>query len=225
MPIRIDLLSQAREKHASRRRKPMMRALGICGVLLGAVVLWMLKLGLDVGRTEAAFNGIERVCVELRPQVTAASNDLIKITQIDRKLAALDRLATNRFFWAPLLSALEQTFVNDIQVLRVSSVQISTVEAPRARGGASKREATPTNVVERLSLSIEGKDTSADTQACERYKDRLNRCDYFVKNLKSRDGFVLVESLRVRPADASGPSGQYTQFLLTSQFPDARRGE
>ena len=115
--------------------------------------------------------------------------------------------------------------VDDIRVIRVTGQQTCTKEDSGAGAGGSSKAAIPGAIVERISLTIEATDTSSNEQACHKYKESLNSCDYFLKNLKRRDGFVLGDILR--PPAAGGPeaSGQSSTFVLVSHFPEVRRRE
>jgi hypothetical protein len=223
--IKINLLAEAQEAEELRLKNPVKRAVWIAGFFVSVVLIWMIKVGLDIHFTQSDYTNTEKRIAEIEAQYAKATNDLINITQKNLKIASLDRLATNRFLWAPLLGALEGTMVDHIQVIRLAGNQTYTQEAARTIGHGSSKKEIPGGILERISLNIEARDTSTDDQAWNNYKDRLDRCDYFVKTLKSPNGFVLGGILRIPVTDPSDPSGKFSTFSLDAHFPEARHSE
>jgi hypothetical protein len=221
MPIKIDLLAEAREAEESRTKNPVKRAIWTASFFIGLILIWMLKIGLDIYFAKVDCDGIEKRSKEMYVQFAAGTNDLLKIADIDQKLNALDRLASNRFLWAPLLSTLQTATVDDVQVTRLAGSQTYSLEKS---GGVGKLPPSE-RVIEKLTLSIEGKDTSTNRQAWSMFKQNLGKCDYFVTNLNLHDGFVLDGLLHIKPADESGGFGPFSKFVLVSQFPEVRRSE
>src|SRR5579872_5032216 len=69
MPIRIDLLNEARE--IAELRRPIRRALLICGLLLGLFLLWSLKLRLDIRSAQADLDGVEKKTAQIYVEMKA----------------------------------------------------------------------------------------------------------------------------------------------------------
>lgn len=225
MPIRINLLAEAQATEELRRKDPVKRAIWIASFCVCVVLLWMLKLQLDVHFSLSEYASIEKQYTKISSNYGAVTNNLIKTAQVERKLAALDRLTTNRFLWAPLLNALQKTMVDDIQVTRLSGEQIFTKEEPQTVGTGPSKKVLPGSVVEKISLHIEARDMNPNEQGYIKYKESLCNFDYFSKNLKRRDGFILDGTLSSPAADPSDPTKQFVTFALVSHFPEARRSE
>jgi len=225
MPIIIDLLAEARDAEKSRHKDPVKRAIWIASFCVSVVLIWMLKFGLDIYFSQSEFNAIEKRTGEIHAHYEAATNTLLKIAQVDQKLGALDRLTTNRFFWAPVLSALEKSTVDGIRVTRFSGAQTYTEQTPGATASGSSKTDTPGAVVEKVSLKIQAVDTSPNERASNKYKESLNNCDFFSSAFKRRDGFVLGDILRRPGTNASDPSSHFVTFVLVAHFPEARHGE
>jgi hypothetical protein len=222
MPIRINLLAEAQAAEEQRRKNPVRRAVWIAGFGVCAVLLWALKLQLDLHFAKLVSARSEARLAEIAPKCAEVTNNQAEIAQIAHTMAALDRLRTNRFFWAPLLNALQKTTVDDIKVIRFSGDQEYTFENS---GGGSSKAATRSASVEKISLYLEAEDSSADKQGFNRYMESLNSSDYFVDILKRRDGFTLQGFLETPIQFASDPSRQFVTFVLITQIPDVRRGE
>ena len=225
MAIRINLLAEAQEAEELRRKNPVKRAIWIGSFCVALTLIWILKLQLDISFSKKAYHEIEQSWKDDSSKYAAVTNNEIKIRVADEKLAALDRLATNRFFWAPVLNALQQTMINGIQVIRVTGSQKYTKEAPRTLGSGASKTTIPGSMDEDITLSIDAKDFNPDAQNYNKFKETLCNYDFFVKELRRRDGFILDGTLSAPTADPSDPSRQFVVFKLTSHFPEARRGE
>jgi hypothetical protein len=224
MPIRINLLAEAQAAEEMRRKDPVKRAIWIAGFCVCVVLLWMLKLQLDIHFSESECSSFEKRFSDINAKYAAVTNNQIKTVQVDQKLAALDKLTTNRFLWAPLLNALQKTLVDNVQVIRLSSEQRYSKEDSRTIGSGATKIVFPGAVVEKISLTIDARDLNPAEQGYTKYKESLGNCDYFVKNLKRRDGFVL-DTLSPPSADPTDPTRQFVTFTLTSHFPEIRHGE
>ncbi|HTA29664.1 MAG TPA: hypothetical protein VK731_04235 [Candidatus Cybelea sp.] len=223
--IKIDLLAEAREAEERRRNHPIKRAAWIAGFCVSVMLLWLLELQLAINLSQMKSRNLEKRYGAVRRRDSAAKDYIMKNAEINKRVAALDRLETNRFLWAPLLNALQKTMIDDIQVTRMSGEQKYTAEGPRTIGAGSRKAVVPGDIVERISLSIEAMDVSRDELSYIKYKESLDRCDYFVKNLGGRDGFILEGVLMPAGASKLDPSNRFTKFVLGARFPELRRSE
>jgi len=223
--IKIDLLAEAREAEERWRNHPIKRAAWIAGFCVSVMLLWLLELQLAINLSQLKSRSLEKRFADIRGRTARAHDYLLKSAEIDQKLAAMDRLATNRFLWAPLLNALQKIMIDDIQVTRLTGDQKYTIEGPRTFGTGSRKVVVPGDIVERTSLHIEARDKSTNEQSYLKYKDSLSSCDYFVNNLRSRDGFILEGVLNLPDPGKSGASNQFVTFVLSSRFPVVRHGE
>jgi hypothetical protein len=220
MPIKINLLAEAHAAEELRRKDPVKRAIWVASFCVCVVLLWMLKLQLDVHFSVTDYNRIEKQFEDISSKYAAVTNNLLKTTAVDQRLAALDQLTTNRFLWAPLLNTLQKTMVDDVQLTRLSSDQRYVKTEPRPLAGGSGKTTAAGGAVESISLFITAKDTTPNQQGYIRYKESLSNCDYFLKHLKRRNGFVLDGTLSQPAIDPSNPNKQFVTFALVSHFPE-----
>jgi hypothetical protein len=189
--------------------------------LVVLVALFILKLQLDIRTVKNAYDSVEHEWKDKTAKYNAVTNNMAKIADIDRKLGALDRLSTNRFFWAPVLNALQQTVINDIQLIKITGEQKYVKEEPRTLGAGESKKTIPGGVVEKITLYIDAKDYNPNAQNYDKFKETLCNYDYFVNNLQH--GFILDGTLSPPTADPSDLNRQFVVFKLVSHFKDVAR--
>jgi hypothetical protein len=225
MPIRINLLAEAQAAAELRRKNPVKRGIWIGSFLVCVVVLWVAKLQLDIFWVSRDYKATEGEWKSKMTKYSAVTNAQVKIGEVERKLAQLDYLSTNRFLWAPVLNALQKTMVDQVQVTRLRGDQVCVKEDGRDIGSGSSRRHIPGAMVEKVSLSIEAKDLKPNEQNYTKFKESLCTFDFFATRLRRRDGFVMDGILGPLTVDPVDPNKQFVTFTLASHFPEARRSE
>jgi hypothetical protein len=225
MPIRINLLAEAQAAAELRRKNPIKRGIWIGSFLVCVVVLWIAKLQLDIFWVSRDYSNTEAEWKSKMAKYATVTNEQAKTGEVERKLAQLDYLSTNRFLWAPVLNALQKTMVDQVQVTRLRGDQVLAREEGRDIGSGSSRKRIPGAMVEKVSLSIEAKDFRPNDQNYTKYKESLCTFDFFAKRLQRRDGFVMDGILGPLTVDPVDPGKQFVTFTLASHFPEARRSE
>ena len=220
MPIRINLLAEAQAAAELRRKDPVKRGIWIGSFLVLAMLLWIAKYQLDVTFEKSAYNKVESEWKSKMTQYSAVTNNQARTAEIEQKLRALDNLSTNRFLWAPVLNALQQTVVDDVQVVRLDGVQSYTAEEGREVTVGASHHRIPGAMTEKVSLTIEAKDMRPGDEDYTKYKERLCAFDFFAKRLGRRDGFVIEGTLRA----ADGEPGGSEQTICHLHFGDAFSG-
>lgn len=228
MPVRINLLSEAITAEEERRNDPVKRAawFGAFGVFL--VLLWygllladqmVVSSRLEEKKTE--WSRLEPANKELRE----ASNGIRLAMD---KINALDRLATNRFLWAPVLNALQYTMVEDrVQLVRLNAAQSYVVVKPpeekAAKGAAApkkKKGAKPATSTEKILLTLDARDYGTQgEQNFNAFIAAMGRSPYFQNNLES-GGVRLAKLL---PPSQGEASKAFTLFTVECKFPEKER--
>jgi hypothetical protein len=127
MPIRLNLLAEQHAAEEERRRDPVKKVLWAGAGLSLVMVLWMISLHwqistarAELGRQEQQLMAVEENSKEVRANRTIA-------TEIETRLANLDRYSTNRFYSANLLNALQQVNVDNVRLVQLQTAhQYST---------------------------------------------------------------------------------------------------
>jgi hypothetical protein len=147
------------------------------------------------------------------------------IRETMNRIHALDRLATNRFLWAPVLNALQYTMVGDqIQLTRLNGAHTYVVIVPPEdkNSNAKKKKAKPASSTEKILLSIDARDYGAQTeQNFNAFIDAIGRSDFF-KNSLASGGVKLAKLLPPNSADGTGGK-TYSQFTVECKFPEKER--
>ena len=137
MPIRLNLLAEAQAAEEARRRDPVKRAIWVAALLVVVILVWSSSLQLkailihsDVGRLEAQIGAHTN-------EYRLVLDNQNKTAEIKHKLKALRQLAANRLLNGTLLNALQQTTVDDVQLLRLrleqTYVYFEGTKAPHQR--------------------------------------------------------------------------------------------
>ena len=124
--IRINLLAESQAAEERRLRDPAKRAVWIAGFAIALVLLWSLSIQFKISRAQSELTRQEKYWASNEPKHRAATETLKNTAAIEQKLAALNRLSTNRFFYGSTLNALQLSVVDPVQVLRLKFNQSFT---------------------------------------------------------------------------------------------------
>jgi hypothetical protein len=240
MPIRINLLAEDQELEEMRRRNPVKRALWVSGFVLFLVLLWGLTLFLKIlvaGSEVASFDSRWK---QMEKSVKQVEDGRRLNRELQRKLSALAQFTTNRFLWANALDALQQTCVENAQLVRVKVEQIyvqndplkAAPPVPLAAAAmpapanppvpAAPAPAKPAVAVEKIVVSLEGRDYGSRTgEQVPRYKESLLAFPFFQSHLQKTNSIMLT-SLSAPQTDPIKKTA-FVQFGLQLNFQEKER--
>lgn len=231
MPIRINLLAEVQAAEEERRRDPVKRAIlaGILTVML--VLVWSSLLQVKVMSSKTKLDGFQSKWKAIEQDYQQVVENRRKSFEVEEKLVALQRLTTNRFLWGEALSAFQQTMKNveGVQVLRFRAEQTYAVideaksAAPSKSTKSAKAKSAPTaSAVERLAITIEAKDASAQPgEQVNKFKTAIASAPHFSTRLLKTNGVLLSSrSAPIVPLDSSAP---YVTFTLQCSYPEKIR--
>jgi len=225
MPIRLNLLAEAQAAEELRRRDPVKRALWLAGLLIAVMLLWSGWVQLRTLRTQARLNAVDKDIAIRTNECQQVLEFQGKTIEIETRLAALHRLATNRFLNGNLLNALQQTTIDGVQLIRLKMEHryTFTEEVKRKTNpSGSVTPARPATATENLTLTLEAKDSSASpgTEEMLRFKDRIASHPYFQNAL----GKTNEVRLTTYSAPQTAPDGRsFVQFTLECRYPEKVR--
>jgi hypothetical protein len=225
MPIRLNLLAEAQAAEDARRRDPVKRAAWIAALLVVAVLVWSSSLQLkailirsDVSRLQA------QIGLHTNEYHIVQDNEN-KTADINHKLQELKKLSCARLLNGTLLNALQQTTVNDVQLLRLRLDQTCAyVEGTKGHTNDNNVliPGKPSTATEKTLLTLEGTDSSPNPgDGLNRYKDALAASPHFKQTLVQTNGVSLKSLAPPQVSPLTGKRG--VTFTLECRYPDKTR--
>ncbi len=214
--VPLNLLAEEQAAAEMRRRDPVRRGFQVAAAAVLAVLVWAGCLGLQLWKTNQQLAETE---AELKMMQNGAKESLA-ITglagETERTLAALERLGSNRFLYAPTLNALQFTTLPEIQFHRLKIEQ--TVVNPTAgkpgaipaKVGAGASRGPPPPTIEKTVLTIQAKNYG-DAQAVDKFIETVSSFGFFT-NLLRHDQPVLLKDLLPRQVDPADPGKSFVFF-------------
>jgi hypothetical protein len=223
MPIRINLLSEALAVEDLRRRDPVKRTLFIGGFLVALSLVWYSSTLLEFKIAQSKKSLVEGDIQSRTNNFSQALNEQKRITDSQMRLAALQRLSTNRFLMGNLLNAVQQIYVPNVQLTRLKIDQYYTVKAgsPPKTNSVGVVAGSLGSSTERIILLLDAKDSSSNPgDQVNRYKDAVTKLDYFDSVLSKTNGIRLSS---LSPPQNSLTGKPFVLFSLECRFADKTR--
>jgi hypothetical protein len=223
MPIRINLLAEAQALEDLRRRDPVKRAIWVAVFLVIAVLVWSSSLQLKAMIANGELSRVESELNVHTNEYVATQEHQKKLTDARQRLQALHTLSTNRFLSGTLLNALQQTTVDEVQLMRCKVEQLYTLnEAVKAKTNANGRmvPGKPASVTERVAVTLEARDNGANPgDQVNKFKQTISDFAYFQTAMGSNE--VRLASLS--PPQAGVDARAFVLFSLECRYPEKTR--
>ncbi len=219
--IRINLLAEAQVAEDLRRRDPVKRAIWGGSFLAGLMLLWVAGLQLQLVQARGRLHAAEATWKTLAPGDALIKSNLTRTVEMQRKLDALSRLATNRFLWSAPLDALQFCMVDNIDLTELSVRQTYRTNAPLIDPN-TKKILKPAASTEEIGLVLKGNDYAPGSEGNHtRFMEAIAQNPYFREHLRKPDAFANVSrSLRT---SETGEARRGSEFSFTCQFAPAVR--
>jgi hypothetical protein len=229
MAIRLNLLAEAQAAEELRRKDPVKRVGFAAALLVALMLVWSSSLQLKAKVINGKIAHVDAQMGTISNEFRVALDNQKKADDARRSVAALRQLSNNRFLGANLLNALQQTTVDDIELLRlkVSQDYIPTEEVkPRTTEDKRTIPGKPATVTERIMVTLEGRDSSSSPgDQVGIYKNSISNNAYFRSLLGKTNGVTLknlsAPELVAVPGSAAGRP--CVLFTLECRFPDKTR--
>lgn len=223
MPIRINLLAEAQALEEMRRRDPVKRAVWVSVFLVFLMIAWWSSVWAKGLWARGELNRVES-------QLAARTNEFQQVLENQRKLVdtigklnALQQLTTNRLLYGNLLTALEQTTVDDVQLLRLRTDQTySSTEEMKPKTNANDRvvPGRPASATERIVVTLDARDSGANPgDQVNKFKRAIADSAYFRAGLGTSNE-VRLTSLSPPVFLEGKPS---VNFTLECRYPERSR--
>jgi len=217
MPIRINLLAEAKIKEEMRRRDPVKRAIFFGAFLVVFALVWSSSLQLEVMISK---KDLSRVQAEIMTRTNEFQSVLVsqkQLTSVNERLAALQKLSASRFLHGNYLNALQMATMDGVQMTRIRLEQNYDVNpaVPNKTVNGRVVIGSPGTSTEKIVLTLDVKDTSANPgDAVEKFKERIASQAYFKTVLSPTNGVKLISLSPPQSADGR----PYVLFNLECNF-------
>ena len=214
MPIRINLLAEAKAAEELRRHDPVKRVI-YCGAFLVVLVLvWSSSLQLEGMLGKKAVTDRQSAIETRTNEYNHVLMEQQKIAEVKQKLEKLKKFTNSRFLQGNLLNALQQVHVDNLRLTRVRVDQNYNY-----KNGATP--ATPGTVTEKIAVSLDARDSSATPgDQVNKMKDAVVNQPYFKAMLNKTNGVQLIS---LSSAQLSSDGKPYVLFTLQCDFPEVTR--
>lgn len=223
MPIQINLLSENIAAEEEKRNDPVKRATWVGAFCVFLMLLWYSTVLVEGMVVSSNLEEKQGEWAKLKDEDENIRKVSANIRQSRDRIAALDQLAAHRFLWAPVLSALTQTMVPDVQLTSFRVSQTYVVVAPPKEQNEKRKNPLPPTATEKIIVSLDARDYS--DQSKQNYKemtDRISRSPFFSAQLA--DGGLKLAKLLPPSSDSLDDSGRsFVQFTLECKFPEKVR--
>ena len=225
MPIRLNLLAEARAAEDLRRRDPVKRAVWLAGLVIALMLAWISFMQLRITLVHSEVTRIEAQLGARTNEYRDVLESQKKAAELNGKLTVLRQFSASRFLQGSLLNALQKTTVDDVQLLRLKLDQTyACVEGTKARtndDGVFIPGKPPVNT-ERILLTLEGTDSSANPgDQVNRFKSILATNAYFKETLLKTNQIIL-KSLSP-PQVAPGTGKPCVVFTVECRYQEKSR--
>jgi hypothetical protein len=220
MPIRINLLAEAKIAEDLRRRDPVKRTIFIGVFLVVFFLVWSSSLQLELIISK---KDLSRVQTEIMTRTNDFQTALVnqrKVTEIKGKLALLERLSNSRFLQGNCLNAIQMTTMDGVQLMRMRLNQTysSTPAVANKTENGRVIAGHPGTATQKVTLVLDARDFSASPgDAVDKFKEKIAIEPYFKTMLNPTNGVKLVSLSSPQP----GPDGRLNvMFNLECYFSD-----
>ena len=189
----------------------MKRAIWVGGFVVFLVLLWVILLQVKVLAANSSINRSAQEWRGIEKKFYEVSTNHFNIGEMERKLIALQRLATNRFLWSPVLNALQTATTDNVQLVRIQTLQ-TTIQ----HGAAKNKVASSTD---KISFTLQAKDFSPPSE--QKFIEALASTPYFKENLRKGDGIRLKEV--GNPMLDPNSRRSFVLFTIECNYPDKER--
>ncbi len=225
MPIRLNLLAEAQAAEDARRRDPVKRAGWLAALVIVLILVWSSSLQFKAILIKSEASSLEGQIQSHSKEYKGILDEQNKTADIKHKLEALRLLAADRLLQGTLLNSLQQTTVNDVQLIRLRVDQTyAFVEATKPNTNSNKVTVAgkPATSTEKILLTLEGTDSCPNPgDQLNKYKDALAANAYLKEALAKTNGIQLKS---LAPPQISPFTGKRSVvFALECRYPDYTR--
>ena len=123
MPIRINLLAEQQAIEEMRRKDPVKLGCWIAGFLVALMLIWSLALQLKSWSASEDLKSVQMRLKTLEKDSVLVITNQTRTSEMNKKLAALHQMSTNRLLCASVLNAIQFAIPENTRLVRVRTKQ------------------------------------------------------------------------------------------------------
>jgi hypothetical protein len=223
MPIRINLLAEAKAAEELRRHDPVKRVIFVGALAVALTLVWSSSLQLETMLAKKDVSDKQTEIGARTNEFQHVLTDQKKIADAKQKLNALKKMTNSRFLEGNLLNALQQVTVDGVRLMRLKVDQdyFPTAGTPSQTTKNGVITGRPSTVTEKIVVSLDARDSSANPgDQVNKFKEAVADQSYFKAMLNKTNGVQLVNL----SAPQAGFDGKpCVLFTLKCNFPEYTR--
>jgi Flp pilus assembly CpaF family ATPase len=223
MPIRINLLAEAQALEELRRKDPVKRVIWAAAGLVFVILAWSSSLQVKAMFAKSELNHVNAQLGARTNEFQQVLANQNKLVLANRKLSSLQQMVTNRLLHGTLLNALQQTTIEDVQLVRLrtdESYIFNEEVKPKTNSNDRVIPGRPASVTEKILVTLDARDYGVNPgDQVNKFKHTISESPYFQSAL-SKTNEVRLTNLSP-PHSMDGKS--FVLFTVECRFPDKTR--
>ena len=223
MPIRINLLAEAKAAEELRRHDPVKRVIFVGALAVALTLVWSSSLQLKVMLARGGVADRQTEIAARTNEFQRVLTDQKKTVAAKQKLDALKKMTNSRFLQGNLLNALQQVSVDGVRLTRLKVDQDYFLAAgtPSQTNKNGVILGRPNTVTEKIVVWFDARDSGANPgDQVNKFKEAVADQSYFKATLNKTNGVQLIN---LSAPQASFDGKPYVLFTLKCNFPEYAR--
>ena len=219
MPIRINLLAEAKAAEDLRRHDPVKRVIFVGALAVALTLVWSSSLQLQTMLSKKEVSDRQTEIAARTNEFQHVLTDQKKITAAKEKLNALKKMTNSRFLEGNLLNALQKVTVDGVRLtrLKVDQDYFPAAGTPSQTNKNGVILGRPSTVTEKIVVWLDARDSSANPgDQVNKFKEAVASQSYFKATLNKTNGVQLINLSAPQAVDGK----TCVLFTLKCNFPE-----
>ncbi|MGD0208577.1 MAG: hypothetical protein ABSC89_13330 [Verrucomicrobiota bacterium] len=222
MPIRINLLAEAKAAEELRRHDPVKRVIFVGALAVAVTLVWSSSLQLETMLAKKTVFDKQTEIAQRTNDFQRVLTDQKKTAAAKEKLNALKKMTNSRFLQGNLLNALQQVTVDGVRLarLKVDQDYFYTAGTPSQTNKNGVILGRPSTLTEKIVVWLDARDSSANPgDQVNKFKEAVANQSYFKATLNKTNGVQLINLSAPQAVDGK----PCVLFTLKCNFPEYAR--
>jgi hypothetical protein len=222
MPIRINLLAEAKAAEELRRHDPVKRVIFVGALAVAVTLVWSSSLQLETMLAKKTVFDKQTEIAARTNEFQRVLTDQKKTVAAKEKLNALKKMTNSRFLQGNLLNALQQVTVDGVRLarLKVDQDYFYTAGTPSQTNKNGVILGRPSTLTEKIVVWLDARDSSANPgDQVNKFKEAVANQSYFKATLNKTNGVQLINLSAPQAVDGK----PCVLFTLKCNFPEYAR--